>query len=275
MKKIVVSVFTIFCIQLLTSCTTLPEQGTSEVFQREKEFSRHPNLDSVLVFPATGDIDKEGEVSKVIQKEIIRQLGSPAKTLRTVELIYKDWGISEIFPLSIQPQLLFFYDVLNSKDIEKISNRNIIRFPGLEYQFNKNFDLKLLVRELTLESKNLHPMVASVNELDFETSSELIKAIPNIESNLTRLTFEAQRLIEPKYLVFTRVDGSIDSYEDGKPVSVTSIIVNFETGSIRSVGRTTSLSENFKVPYTDQIRNLTATLLNKMEKSGLNIPDLY
>ena len=89
------------------ACTTLPEQGSVDIYQREKEISRYPNLNSLIIFPSTGDVNKSGEISHLIQKEIIRQLGSAAGTLGTAELIFSDWNAREIFFLAIQPQLLF------------------------------------------------------------------------------------------------------------------------------------------------------------------------
>lgn len=256
-------------------CTSLPEQGTLDVFQREKEISRYPNLESVIIFPVTGDIDKDGEISKVFQKEAINQLGSSSITASNLLEIFRDWKIPEIFPIALQPQLTFFDKVLEIEDLEIVKNENIIRYPGIEYQFNKDFDLRLVIRDLTLKAKNITPLVASTEDLDFETTSGLLKTFPDISSNLTKISYASQRLINPRYLMFAKIKGTEKDYKNQIPISISVIIINFETGAIRSIGRTQSKAENYKVPFSVQVRNLTAILLHNMENSKLNLPELY
>ena len=130
-----------------------------------------------------------------------------------------------------------------------ISKQNIIRYPGIEYLHNDKLDTRLTIRQLSFETKNMESLVASINDLDYQTSKELLSSIPRINSSLIRLSQEALKLIDPTYLIFTRIEGDEKSYKKEVPLSITAIIVNFQTGAIRSAGRIKSLPENFKVPY--------------------------
>ena len=256
------------------ACISIPSESTEKVIQRQKEFDRHPNINSILIFPSTGDIDTEGNVTNTIQREIKKQLGEPSIGISIVEQIFSDWSISQLFPISLQPQLTFF-DALLETNIESLEKKGVLRYPGSEYQYKKSADLGLIIRDLLRESKTMEPIAEATAKLDFITTKELLSNLPRVASKLTQLSHSAQALVNPRYMIFTKIKGTEQEYKNQTPTTLTAVIINFETGAIRSIGRVSSLTDYHYIPYLTQLRNLTAILISSMEKKGINLPDLY
>lgn len=235
---------------------------TVQVEHRQKEMNRNPRLGSVLVFPTSGNIDTKGEVNRAIQREVFLQLGKIAYSVDHLEKIFRDMTIPELFPLSIHSQISYFNQILKTSEIKKIVAPGKIRYPGIEFQYSKNIDLHLAVKKLALVERDLEPFTDAIGALDFETTHQLFQSFPSIRSDVNMIIYSAELSASPRYLMFSRIDGTEQSYMKGAPLVLSAILVNFETGGIRLAGRITS--ENYQenqLPYLSQVRNMTALLI--------------
>ena len=235
---------------------------TVQIEHRQKEMDRHPRLGSVLVFPTSGNIDPKGEVNQAIQREVFVQLGKIAYSADHLEKIFRDMTIPELFPLSIHSQISYFNQILKTSDIQKVVAQGKIRYPGIEFQYSKNIDLHLAVKKLALVERDLEPFTDAIRALDFETTHQLFQSFPAIRSDVNMIIYSAELSASPRYLMFSRIAGTEQSYMKGAPLVLSAILVNFETGGIRLAGRITS--ENYQenqLPYLSQVRNMTALLI--------------
>jgi hypothetical protein len=248
---------------LMPACfTTENPPYDVDIEYREKEVSRNPRLGSVLVFPASGKVDSEGKINQAIQKEIFVQLGKTAYSVDYLEQIFISLNIPQLFPISLHSQMSYFDQILKQPDLPNITGLGKIRYPGLEFQFSKKIDIHLAVKKLALQERNLEAFTDAISALDFPTTYELFKSYPGIWSDINMLIYSAERKAGPRYLMFSRFEGDEVSYKNGAPLSLTSLIVNFETGAVRVVGRIKSetYSEN-KMSFLSQVRNMTALLI--------------
>lgn len=259
----------------VAGCQTTYIFSELEGDRRQKELDKHENIESLVLFPVTGDVDPEGEINSVVYSEVDEQLEGAIITTEIIEQILSDWGISQIFPHTLQPKLTFFHKLLSVEKPVELLKSDKVRYPGFEFSYGQKMDLRLLVRELSLSLKNLGPLKTPIASLDFDQTFRLLNTYSKEKALLSRLSQKTLNEIEPTYMMFVRIDGNKQKYEESKTqVSVSAVIVNFETGGFRSIGRirsNTKMEENY--PYELLVEELTKILITKMEKPEFDFSD--
>jgi hypothetical protein len=224
----------LFIIQTIisTGCITVPEP-TSEVSIRKIEIERSPHFNKVLVLPLTGTTDSEGKASNIVQQEVMHILGSGTTTVSSLQPIFNAAEAIELMPLALQPQMLWFENLLRKNSPKGLLAGAIHRFPGLEFGVRLEKDPTATLKTLAKHAKTLEKLSDSLLQHDKQLFEELLKPQTEVQYSLTKLQYWAEVQYQPTWLLAFYLSGSKEDWESGKTITLKSLALNFETGGLR------------------------------------------
>jgi len=257
-------------LSLSASCVSWREPE-SDIAIRKIEIERKPKFERILILPLTGSVDAEGLASGTIQSEAQRLLGKGASLVSDLKPIYKAVQAAELMPLALQPQMLWFEDLLAKTSNQNLVSGGIYRFPGMEFGLKLEKDPTAVLKVLATNSRQLETLSEALQKNDKVLFQEILSPQLEIKASLSKLQYWAEVQFEPSWIVAFFLDGSKETWDKGHSVTLKIIALNFESGGIRFAGSSTLSPTAMPVKYSTMLTTLTNTLIRKiLESSSLS-----
>ncbi|MEI8026818.1 MAG: hypothetical protein WCI18_10770 [Pseudomonadota bacterium] len=267
LKGLCKKIFPVLSIYLFSTCVSWQEPE-SDIVIRKIEVERKPKVERILVLPLTGSVDAEGLASGVIQSEAQRLLGKGASLVGELEPIYRAANAVELMPLALQPQMLWFEDLLAKTSNQNLVSGALYRFPGMEFGLKLEKDPVSTLKILAANSRQLESLSDALQKNDKVLFQEILNPQLEIKASLSKLQYWAEVQFQPLWIVAFYLDGSKDSWDKGHSVTLKIIALNFESGGIRFAGSSTLSPTAMPVKYTTMLTALTNTLIRKVIDSS-------
>ncbi len=220
------------CFLMSSGCISIPEPA-SEVSIRKIEIERSPHFNRVLILPLTGSVDTDGLASNIVQKEAIHLMGSGATTAASLSPIYAAAEALELMPLALQPQMLWFENLMHKYSPKSLLAGSLHRFPGLEFGIRLEKDPTQILKVLGTHTKTLEKLSDALQQNDKKLLNELIVPQTEIFYSLNKLQYWAEVQYQPAWLLAFYLSGSKEDWESGKTITLKAVALNFETGGLR------------------------------------------
>ena len=270
LKSLFKKIFLLLSISSFSTCVSWQEPE-SDIVIRKIEVERKPKFERILILPLTGTVDAEGLASGTIQSEAQRLFGKGASLVSELEPIYRAANAAELMPLALQPQMLWFEDLLAKTSNQNLVSGAIYRFPGMEFGLKLEKDPASILKILAANSRQLESLSNALQKNDKVLFQEILNPQMEIKASLSKLQYWAEVQFQPNWLVAFYIDGSKDSWDKGRSATLKIIALNFESGGIRFAGSSTLSQIAMPVQYTTMLTALTNTLIRKvMESSALS-----
>jgi hypothetical protein len=241
----------------------------SEIAFRKIEIDRKPKFEGILILPLTGTVDSEGLASETVQNEAKHLLGKGSSLVSELNPIFEAANAKELMPLALQPQMLWFEDLLRKTPIKALISGSIYRFPGMEFGLRLEKDPTPIVKVLASHSRQLENLSKALEKNDKTLFQEILTPQKEIAASLSKLQYWAEVQFEPNWLMVFFLDGTNETWDAGKSVTLKVIALNFESGGIRFAGSSTLNKTVMAVQYKTMLTTLTNTLVRKVTDYSL------
>lgn len=270
LKVLLKKIFPLLSIYLFSTCVSWQEPE-SDIVIRKIEVERKPKFERILILPLTGSVDAEGLASGTIQSEAQRLLGKGTSLVSELQPIYTAANAAELMPLALQPQMLWFEDLLAKTSNQNLVSGSTYRFPGMEFSLKLEKDPISIVKILAANSRQLETLSEALQKNDKVLFQEILNPQMEIKASLSKLQYWAEVQFQPQWIMVFFLDGSKDIWDKGHSVTLKIIALNFESGGIRFAGSSTLSPTAMPVRYTTMLTVLTNTLIRKaMESSTIS-----
>lgn len=263
LKKDFLGSITVLVATLIIQGCATPTPPTTLVAVRTIEVERIPVFDHVLLLPVTGNTDEEGKISNQIQNEALKVLGKGVGTADELRKIFAATGSPQLLPLAIQPQLLWFENLLKNNEPTSLVQSGIERFPGLEFSYGLMKDPMPTLRSLALKSRQLENLSDLVQKNDKKTTGEILASQQEMHAELIKLFYWSEVQYKPNYLLNFYFEGDKENWEKGAPIKLKTVAINFDTGGIRFACSIIQEKKIDGVNFEDHLSMLTNHVLQK------------
>jgi len=257
----------LWSISFSNQCVSWREP-VSDIAIRNIEIERKPKFERILILPLTGSVDTEGLASRTVQSEAKHLLGRGASLVSDLEPIFTAAHASDLTPLALQPQMLWFEDLLAKTSVKNLVSAAVYRFPGMEFGLKLEKDPNEILKILAANSRQLEALSDALQRNDKILFQEILTPQKEIKASLSKLQYWAEVQFEPSWLLVFFLDGTEETWNQGNSVTLKTMALNFESGAIRFAGSSTLNPSSMAVKYTTMLTTLTNTLMRKVLESS-------